>query len=422
MQIAWLNVVIFCLLTMGHAAFVVAFINRVHAWPLSVRVLHRIRQGHDLVIVILPVVFAALAGFRGPRLFFGGNWHTLPPVLLAYMAVCGTVALALPVVAIYRQLAHRSELQIAGNSRTIDVAQELGYRPVGPGPYHLFTHIPGNEFLKVEVADKEYRLARLPAAWDGLSILLLSDLHFIGTIERIWFEHVIGIARTMSADLVVFTGDLLDREDLVDWIPATLGQLRAPLGCYYVLGNHDSYLKNTEQIRARLEECGWQGVAGRTQFVTHKGKPLVICGSELPWMGTQPDLSQAPVESLRLLLSHTPDNLNWACRNNIDLMLSGHNHGGQVRLPGFGPVYSPSMYGCHYASGVFWEPPTLLYVSRGISGKHPLRWNCLPELTRLILRPVLAEAADKTSVATGTAETQGAIAPQMAQVAANLHT
>jgi hypothetical protein len=67
-------------------------------------------------------------------------------------------------------------------------------------------------------------------------------------------------------------------------------------------------------------------------------------------------------------------------------MLSGHNHGGQVRLPGFGPIYSPSIYGCHYASGVFWEPPTLVYVSRGISGKHPLRWNCLPELTRLVLR------------------------------------
>ncbi|HTI52000.1 MAG TPA: metallophosphoesterase, partial [Planctomycetaceae bacterium] len=74
-------------------------------------------------------------------------------------------------------------------------------------------------------------------------------------------------------------------------------------------------------------------------------------------------------------------------RHQIDLMLAGHNHGGQVRLPFFGPVYSPSAFGTHYASGVFWEPPTLLYVSRGIAGRHPLRWNCRPELTRLILRP-----------------------------------
>jgi predicted MPP superfamily phosphohydrolase len=415
MQIAWLNVLMFCALTVGHAALIVAIVNRVHAWPLPVRVLHRFRQGHDIVIVILPVVFACLAGFRGPRLFFGGGWHELPFLLLVYLAVCGAVAAALPGVAVYRRLVKSADLQVGGSSTTIDLARELGFRPVGRGPYRLFTHIPGNEFLKLEVSDKEYRLPRLPTAWDGLSILLLSDLHFIGTIERIWFERLIRIANTMPADLIVFAGDLLDRAELVEWIPATLGQLRAPLGCYFVLGNHDSYLKNTGQIRARLEEAGWRDVAGRAHVTEHKFKPLVICGSELPWMGTQPDLSKTPADAFRILLSHTPDNVNWACRHDINLMLSGHNHGGQVRLPGFGPVYSPSMYGCHYASGAFWEPPTLLYVSRGISGKHPLRWNCLPELTRLILRPVLADAACAGAATAETTERAGGIAPQAAQ-------
>jgi hypothetical protein len=132
-------------------------------------------------------------------------------------------------------------------------------------------------------------------------------------------------------------------------------------------------------------------------------------------MGMQPDLTSVPEDAFRIFLSHTPDNINWACRNSIDLMLSGHNHGGQVRLPGFGPVYSPSVYGCHFASGVFWEPPTLLYVSRGISGKHPLRWNCLPELTRLILRPAVVDAPDEKAAAFDLAESSGSIAPQMAQ-------
>src|SRR6516164_6196606 len=100
MQIAWLNVFIFCVLTIGHAALIVAIVNRVHAWPLPVRVLHRFRQGHDLVIVILPVVFACLAGFRGPRLFFGGSWHELPFPVLVYLGVCGAVALTLPGVAV----------------------------------------------------------------------------------------------------------------------------------------------------------------------------------------------------------------------------------------------------------------------------------------------------------------------------------
>jgi predicted MPP superfamily phosphohydrolase len=100
-------------------------------------------------------------------------------------------------------------------------------------------------------------------------------------------------------------------------------------------------------------------------------------------------MASAPADAFRLLLSHTPDNIQWARRHKIDLMLAGHNHGGQIRLPLFGPVYSPSVYGAHYASGAFWESPTLMYVSRGISGKVPLRWNCLPELSRLTLRSAL---------------------------------
>jgi hypothetical protein len=102
-------------------------------------------------------------------------------------------------------------------------------------------------------------------------------------------------------------------------------------------------------------------------------------------MGRHPDFSEVSDDAFRLLLSHTPDNLPWAKRNNVDLMLSGHNHGGQVVIPILGPVYAPSVNGVRHASGAFWEPPTQLIVSRGISGKHPLRLNCKPELTRLTL-------------------------------------
>src|SRR5437879_5470397 len=113
MQIAWINVVILCVLSVGHAALIVAVTNRVHAWPLPKRLLHRFRQGHDLVIVLLPMIFAWLAGFRGERLFFGGLWHTLPLSLLVYLAVCGAVALSLPAVALHRQLAAKSRAQLA---------------------------------------------------------------------------------------------------------------------------------------------------------------------------------------------------------------------------------------------------------------------------------------------------------------------
>jgi predicted MPP superfamily phosphohydrolase len=358
----------------------------VHAWRVPLPLLHCIRLAHDFVIVILPVAFAWFFGVHGPRLFFGGPaWHLLPVAILAYLTVCGVVALSLPLITLYR-VSRKSPNLLSMQSQTIDVEKELGFRPLGRGPYSLFTHFPGNQFLKLEVSDHEYWLPRLPQEWDGLSILHLTDLHFTGAIDRPFFERVISIAGGLPADMVVFTGDLLDREDLIEWLPSTLGKLNAHLGCHFVLGNHDSYMKNVDEIRSRLESLGWHDVAGRAQVIEYRGRQIAICGSELPWMGKQPEMSSLPADAFRLFLSHTPDNIKWARRHKIDLMFAGHNHGGQVRLP----LYSPSAFGAHYASGVFWEDPTLMYVSRGISGKHPLRWNCLPELTRLTLRCAVA--------------------------------
>ena len=67
-------------------------------------------------------------------------------------------------------------------------------------------------------------------------------------------------------------------------------------------------------------------------------------------------------------------------------MLAGHNHGGQIRLPYLGALITPSRYGFRYAGGVYFEPPTLLHVSRGLAGTHPIRLNCPPELALLVLQ------------------------------------
>ena len=67
-------------------------------------------------------------------------------------------------------------------------------------------------------------------------------------------------------------------------------------------------------------------------------------------------------------------------------MLSGHNHGGQVRVPLFGSIFVPSRYGRRYDMGTFFEAPTLLHVNRGLSGKEALRIRCNPQVTRIILR------------------------------------
>jgi predicted MPP superfamily phosphohydrolase len=87
------------------------------------------------------------------------------------------------------------------------------------------------------------------------------------------------------------------------------------------------------------------------------------------------------------LLSHAPDQFYWAERAGFDLMLSGHNHAGQIRLPVIGPVFMPSRYSRHFDRGFFRKRGLTLHVSQGVAGKHPIRLGgCVPEVGRLVLR------------------------------------
>jgi predicted MPP superfamily phosphohydrolase len=87
-----------------------------------------------------------------------------------------------------------------------------------------------------------------------------------------------------------------------------------------------------------------------------------------------------------LCLSHTPDNFAWAKRHRVDLMLAGHVHGGQIRLPWTGSIFVPSRYSRRYDHGTFHEGPTVMHVSRGLAGEVPLRYNCRPEVTLIVLQ------------------------------------
>src|SRR5207244_4847130 len=135
-------------------------------------------------------------------------------------------------------------------------------------------------------------------------------------------------------------------------------------------------------------------VLGNTwQQIEVRGEPLVVIGHEGPWADTAaPDLTGCPEGPFRLCLSHTPDNVTWVRKAGVDLMLSGHVHGGQVRVPPFGSILVPSRFGRRYDCGTFELGPMILQVSRGLSGEHQLRYNCRPEVTLLTLRAGRAAA------------------------------
>ena len=194
----------------------------------------------------------------------------------------------------------------------------------------------------------------------------------------------------MEADLVAVTGDIIDKERCLEWLPQVLGRLKSRYGVFYVLGNHDKRMPDTDDLRRRLTDLGLIDLGVGPRVITIDGVEILLAGNEKPWFGPCPEVpprgsGDRADARFRLLLAHTPDQIGWARRHEFDLMLAGHTHGGQVRLPGVGPIFAPSLYGVKYAGSLFREPPTVLHVSRGISGLDPIRWNCPPELAKLVL-------------------------------------
>lgn len=378
----WLWWLIIC---NGNTALGVAIVNRVHGCRLPEWAIHLSHKVHYFLLVAVPPLTLIATGWFGPRLLRGGEWSNLGFGWWVWFGICAVSTVVFWGSVIRRHWRRSPVQEVRWKVQRHDIAQELGTPPSGSGPYGWMTRLPGNEVFQLEVTERDLVLPRLPPAWDGVSILHFSDVHFIGAVGRAYFERVLEHAQKLSPDLICFTGDLLDDVELISWLPSTLGRLQAPLGCYFILGNHDAWL-DMEAIRQALRELGWRDLSVLEYALERGGRKMVLAGSEYPWMNRQPSFSGGTDSDLRILLSHTPDNLRRARRDRVDLMLSGHVHGGQIRLPVLGPIYCPSRFGCYYSSGVFWEDPTLLHVSRGLSGRHPLRFGCLPEITKLVLR------------------------------------
>jgi len=245
----------------------------------------------------------------------------------------------------------------------------------------------------VVVERVELPLPGLPAELNGLTVVHFSDLHYgFGRFRS--EESVAQITRLISSlqpDLIVFTGDLLDRAAdpaLVGTLP--LQGLKAPLGVYAVMGNHDHHF-GKEKIARSLADFGVEVLVNRSVRVEKGGRHFWLIGLDDPLTG-DPDLGRAvasvPPGDFKILLVHTPDFAPHAASAGIQLQLSGHSHGGQVRLPGVGAMYCPPL-GREYPLGLRQVPGsrTLVYTNRGLGTTVlPLRLFCPPEVTLLTLR------------------------------------
>jgi predicted MPP superfamily phosphohydrolase len=373
-------------------------------WPVKLALVVPPALGHVYLFVLVINVGSGL-GFRERlmdrvrMLLFAGFWassavllvkHASEPwwtwnwPLQSYAWACVIAGLLVFPFCSWRIARRRRPDGITGKSRTIELARSLGAAPlIGRGRRSWLLHLPGNESFRLALREWDVTMPTLPGRLEGLSIVQLSDFHLARCYERLFFESIITACLGWHADLICITGDLVEDDATIDWIEPLLGPLEARVGKFAILGNHDKE-HLPEAIVRELDRAGFELLEGRWTTCNVEGTTLAVGGTSAPW-GPALEGRDVPPADFRVLLSHSPDQLYNARSWGIDLMLAGHNHGGQIRLPMVGPVFMPSRYSRRFDRGFFRAGGTLLYVSEGIGGKHPVRYGCAPEIGRFVL-------------------------------------
>lgn len=241
----------------------------------------------------------------------------------------------------------------------------------------------------------------LPSSLNGLRIVQLTDIHHGPWLALGYVRQVVDAANALAPDLICLTGDYVHKSPAyIEPVIGELARLHAKIGTVAVLGNHD-WWEDGPLVRQELIRAGIAVIDNARRILTPDGKlaadaaeGLAITGVGDLWEG-QPDYQAAlaglPQTMPRLLLAHNPDCAEARALIHsglrVDLMLSGHTHGGQVAIPFLGSPGIPSAYGEKYARGLVEGPVCPVFVCRGIGMTVlPLRFGAFPEIAVLELR------------------------------------
>lgn len=256
----------------------------------------------------------------------------------------------------------------------------------------------------LELPELELRVRHSAPGLDGLRLAFVSDVHAGSFLDEADLCDLFDRIQAAEPDLVLFGGDLINtRERELLLFRRPLARLRPRLGMFAVPGNHDHFWGTDVGLwSAFLQENGVQVLLNRGQRIERDGSSLWLCGVDDLTEGV-PDLAQAlrgrRVGEPAVLLSHHPDFFFEAAAVDVDLTLSGHTHGGQVRIAGWAPIHH-SRFG--YERGWFRENDCSLYVGRGVGVTVlPIRIDAPPEVPIVTLRcaPVTTNARQECTVA-----------------------
>ncbi len=232
-------------------------------------------------------------------------------------------------------------------------------------------------------------LKNLKPALEGFKIVHLSDLHLHPFTQLDLIQEAITRANSLKPDLIALTGDyVLQRADSIFELAPALAALNARYGVFAVLGNHDLWT-DAAVVLSGLKQAGLSVLVNEGIALDVGGETVNLAGVDDGWSGA-PDLKVAlenlPVGAPTILLAHEPDLADsFAEDGRVSLQLSGHSHGGQVRLPGLGAPILPWL-GQKYDQGLNRVGDLWVYTTRGVGViGPPIRFNCPPEITEIIL-------------------------------------
>jgi len=250
----------------------------------------------------------------------------------------------------------------------------------------LSLEVPTSRFLnrEIEVSRHTVRLRNLPAAFEGLTAVHLTDIHHSKYVSFNAVYRMVALANRQRPDMVFLTGDYVTwSRKYIQPMGEALRHLNARLGVYAVLGNHDLRV-DAESVTRTLRSVGIKVLRNASSRLDHRGYSLWLAGVDEYSYG-QSDLSKAlrgiPEGSPRILLAHNPEIISLAAEHQVDFVAVGHTHGGQVKLPGLRSLKSITRPGQEFLEGFVSAGRTQMYISRGL-GKVvvPLRIKCPAEI------------------------------------------
>jgi predicted MPP superfamily phosphohydrolase len=374
----------------GRFSLVIATIFVIFSAPLTITILFRsIGKGLPhwfLFYVMYPVYIWHFISILIVALLLAGKLVKAPFLALGWLA--GKLEVSKPIVASLRSNEAVRKFD-AGRRRV--VRQSFAIIAGGAAVGSAFELYRSGTY---EQSTIRLQVRNLPESFQGFSIAFISDIHsgIFMSAERM-HEYATAV-NSLDADMIIVTGDFVNLYlDEVYPFKEAFRSLSAPSGVFGVLGNHDYYTRQVEEVAREVERTGISLLRNRYLPIERGGDTIHLAGiddtgnPETAVRGFAQIAGKPSEAGSKILLCHRPYFFKEAAAAGFDLVLSGHTHGGQVVLGAIGKdVLSPARLVSPYVSGLYTEGTSKMYVSRGLGTVSiPIRFNCPPEITKIIL-------------------------------------